>query len=63
MAPKIIELKPRKVIGIYQEMSLVDNQTYELWKSFRVRSSEIKNRISEDFISLQLFTNGYFDVL
>jgi AraC family transcriptional regulator len=62
MAPRIIELKPRKVIGISQEMSLVDNQTYELWKSFRVRSSEIKNRISEDFISLQLFTNGYFDV-
>ena len=60
MAPKIIELKSRKVIGISQEMSLVDNQTFELWKSFRVRSSEIKNRISEDFISLQLFTNGYF---
>jgi AraC family transcriptional regulator len=62
MAPRIVELKSRNVVGISQEMSLVDNQTFELWKSFRVRSSEVANRISEDFISLQLFPNGYFDV-
>tara|TARA_R110002074_G_scaffold39190_1_gene105505 strand:+ start:6280 stop:6762 length:483 start_codon:yes stop_codon:yes gene_type:complete len=62
MEPRIVALKSRNVVGISQEMSLVDNQTFDLWKSFRVRSCEIVNRISEDFISLQLFPNGYFDV-
>ncbi len=58
--PRIVELKPKYLIGISQEMSLVDNTTFELWKCFRKRSNEIINRLSDDFISLQYYPEEYF---
>lgn len=61
MEPRIVQCKEKLVVGFSAEMSLVENTTSELWKSFRVRTNEIVNRTSEDFISLQLFPEGYFD--
>jgi len=58
--PRIVELKPKNLVGISQEMSLVDNTTFELWKHFRKRSNEITNRLSDDFISLQHYPEEYF---
>ena len=60
MIPKIIDLQTKNVVGISQEMSLDDNTTFELWKKFRVRSKEVSNRSSDDFISLQEYPAGYF---
>lgn len=62
MEPRIVQFKEKLVVGIFSEMSLVDNKTGELWKRFRQRTKEILNRTSEDFISLQVFLEGYFKV-
>lgn len=60
MMPKIVDLKSKNLVGLSQEMSLVDNTTFKLWKNFRQRSSEIVNRSSDDFISLQEYPANYF---
>lgn len=61
MKPKIVQFKEKLVVGISTEMSLVQNKTSELWKSFRGRTKEILNRSSEDFISLQQYPLSYFE--
>ena len=55
MEPRIEELKPKKLIGISLEMSLANNKTGELWQQFMPRRSEIINRVSADFISMQKY--------
>ena len=62
MMPKIIDLQSKKLLGLSQEMSLMDNKTPELWKAFRQRSKEVANRSSDDFISLQEYPVDYFQV-
>ena len=61
MEPIIKTLKEKKLIGMSMEMSIIDNKTAELWKTFRSRSGEVQNRISEDFISLQKYAPNHFD--
>jgi AraC family transcriptional regulator len=61
LQPKIIELEGKKLIGIVIQMNLVQNRTTELWKRFRPICSEIKNRVSEEFISLQNYPIAYFE--
>ncbi|SFR68356.1 GyrI-like domain-containing protein [Maribacter stanieri] len=61
MKPRIVELKSKQLVGLNQEMSLVDNKTFELWKNFRQRSKNILNKSSQDFISLQIYPKGYFE--
>ncbi len=41
-------------------MSLADNQTAGLWKSFMPIRTEITNRMSNDLISMQVYPPGYF---
>ena len=36
-------------------MSIANNRTFELWKSFMPLRAEIKNRITTDLISLQVY--------
>ena len=61
MIPRIVELKAKKLIGLSQEMSLIDNRTFEVWKNFRRRSKEVPNTLSQDFISLQVYSENYFE--
>ncbi len=37
------------------EMSLSDNKTAELWKKFMPRRSEVSNRSSSEYISMQVY--------
>jgi AraC family transcriptional regulator len=60
MRARIIELNSKNLIGIFQEMSLVENKTFEVWKNFRERSMAIENRSTDDFISLQQYPKNYF---
>lgn len=62
MTARIVDLKPKNLVGLFQEMSFVDNTTLALWKNFRLRSKEILNRSSDDFISLQKYPTDYFQV-
>ena len=60
MEPQITELKEKQLVGIHTTMSLVHNKTFELWGKFRPRVHEIANRVSSDFISMQVYDPTYF---
>ena len=52
---RIETLPETLVVGKSMEMSFVNNLTQQLWRSVMPRRSEIKDRINEDLISLQLY--------
>jgi|AntRauTorcE11897_2_1112592.scaffolds.fasta_scaffold29044_2 AraC family transcriptional regulator len=53
VTPEIVKTPGRKLLGMNIETSFGDDKTVELWSSFMPRRAEIKNKLSEDFISLQ----------
>ncbi len=55
MESRIEILKPKKLIGIHMEMSLSDNKTSELWQKFMPRRSEITDRTTSEYISMQVY--------
>lgn len=55
MEPKVEMLKPKKLIGMHMEMSLLNNKTGELWQKFMRRRAEVRNRASSDYISMQKY--------
>lgn len=60
MEPRIENLKEKKLTGIHLTMSLLQNKTGELWRSFLSRHGEILNKLSKEFISMQIYQPGYF---
>lgn len=62
MKPRIETQNKQLLVGMCTEMSFVDNKTVQIWKAFRSRIKDVQNRTSEDFISLQVYPKGYFDV-
>jgi AraC family transcriptional regulator len=59
MEPRIETLSEKKLIGKHLTMSLVQNRTAELWKSFMQQRKEIKNNLNADLISMQVFGKEY----
>ncbi|MBC7694059.1 MAG: GyrI-like domain-containing protein [Burkholderiales bacterium] len=55
MEPLIKFSEERMLIGKQLKMSLAENKTGELWKSFMPRSREIKSPLSTDLISMQVY--------
>jgi AraC family transcriptional regulator len=61
MKHRIELLSEKKLIGIRMRMSLSDNKTAELWRTFMLRRKEVKNNINIDLFSIQLYdTPLYF---
>jgi AraC family transcriptional regulator len=60
MQPVIKFLGEQKMIGIYRSMSLIENRTGDLWRSFMPRRQEIKNVLNSELISLQIYNSSYF---
>jgi len=60
MKPRIEILKEKKLIGNRLTMSLANNTTGELWRSFMPRRREISNSMSNDMISIQIYEPTYF---
>ena len=56
MQPKIETFRARKLVGIRQKMSLADNLTAQLWQSFMPRRHEVKNRSTNEYISMQVYS-------
>lgn len=54
MEPRITTIAAKLLIGIKRDMSLADNQTAALWRAFMPRRSEISNRLSSDYLSMQV---------
>ncbi|MBK7667160.1 MAG: GyrI-like domain-containing protein [Sphingobacteriaceae bacterium] len=62
MKPEIKTLTAKTLIGKRITMSLANNKTSELWKSFMPRRNEIKNVIGTDLFSIQTYSPDYFKV-
>ena len=58
--PRITNLQEKKLVGIAKQMSLVNNKTGLLWAQFAPKIKDIKNRVSEDKISLQMYPKDYY---
>ena len=58
MGAKIVDLRSKQLVGMHLSMSLADNRTGELWRSFMLRRREIENRVDTQFISMQVYQSG-----
>ena len=61
MEPKIEKLSEKKLVGKRMIMSFSKNKTYELWRNFMPRRKEIKNNISTELYSIELYTELFFN--
>ena len=59
MGPRIETCLLKKLVGKRIRMSLRDNKTFELWKSFMPFRKEITNILTTDLISMQVYDNHY----
>lgn len=59
IAPSIEFIEDKKLVGVSLSMSLMENRTGELWRSFMVRSKEIKHKVNSEYISLQVYPEDY----
>lgn len=61
ITPRIEKLAEKKLVGHKLKMSLVNNKTAPLWGRFRAAISAIKNRVTEDKISMQIYPPSYYE--
>ncbi len=59
LQPRIEEMRPKTLVGAKMRMSLAENKTRELWQSFMLRRGEVQNRVSSDFISMQVYDEAF----
>lgn len=59
VTPNIIKAPERMVIGAHMTMSMANNQTSTLWRTFMPRRMEVQ-AVSDDLISMQIYPEGYF---
>ena len=55
MQPRIETLPKKKLVGKSMRMSLANNKTAELWRSFMPQKKAIKNTVSSDLYSMQVY--------
>lgn len=58
--PIIQNLTEKKLVGKRIKMSLTNNRTAELWKSFLQRRKEIVNGLTTELISMQVYEPSYY---
>ncbi|MBA2612988.1 MAG: GyrI-like domain-containing protein [Bacteroidetes bacterium] len=55
MQPRIETLAQKKLIGKKLIMSIANNATFKLWQAFMPVRKEIKNKLSNDLFSIQVY--------
>ena len=60
MQARIEVLGEKKLVGTRIKMSLSNNKTAELWKYFMPRRNEIPNKLTTEYISMQVYPPGYY---
>lgn len=60
MSPTIQVIELKKLIGISQSMSLVNNKTAMLWQTFMPKHHQVVNGLGDHFISMQIYSSEYF---
>lgn len=58
--PTIQNLQEKKLVGKRMKMSLTNNKTGELWKSFVPKLNDITNKVGTTMISMQVHESSYF---
>lgn len=53
--PGIVTLQEKKLVGKRLKMSLAENRTSDLWRSFMPQRGIIKNKVSSDLISMRVY--------
>lgn len=59
MVPRIEILPEKKLVGIRMRMSFANNKTGELWKSFMLHRKEIKNNLTDELYSMQIYDKPF----
>jgi AraC family transcriptional regulator len=60
MQPRIEMLSEKKLIGKRKSMSLTNDTTFELWRSFMTARKEIQNTTKTERYSVQIYPATYF---
>lgn len=60
MQPIIKEIAAKKLVGKSIITSLAENRTAMLWQSFMPLRKEIKNTVSADLFSVEIYKDDYF---
>lgn len=58
---EIVNLETKKLIGKSSSMSFFNNTTGLLWGSFAPRIKDIKNRVGDERISLQFYSDNFMN--
>lgn len=53
-------LKEKKLVGKHIRMSFTNNRTKKLWQSFMPFKKEIKNSMSQELFSVEVFDDSFF---
>ena len=61
MHPRFAITGEKKLVGKRLEMSLAENRTTELWRSFMPYRNQIQHKINSDLISMQVYDTLYFE--
>lgn len=59
--PRIVSVCEKIFMGMSLRMSLTNNRTGELWRTFMPRRKEIPRVLSADLFSLQSYPHGYWE--
>ena len=57
--PRIEILTEKKLVGKRMKMTFSNNKTGELWKNFMQRRKEIKNNLTSELISMQVYDQSF----
>lgn len=57
--PEIVTITPKKLIGMQTETSLSKSKTVGLWVEFMPRRKEVKNRVGDNFFSIQVYPSNF----
>ena len=60
MQPIIKKIEQRKLVGIFTNMSLAENKTFNLFSAFMPKRKLIKNCINEFIYDLIIYPSDYF---
>jgi len=60
MEPRIERSAEKKLVGFSVRMSVADNRTMQLWGRLGPKTREITNRITDDKISMQIYSPDYY---
>jgi AraC family transcriptional regulator len=60
MTPRIETINEKKLVGKKMKMSYADYRIRELWGGFMPRRKEVKNNLTNDLISLVVYSPSHF---